>query len=209
MEATITAERPDTADARALIDELEAHLATLYPRESRHGYSVEKLIAQGVAFFLVRDNGTPVGCVGIQLFGTDYGELKRMYVRPQFRGLSTSPATAFIACKAEWTGFIRPLGSPVKAQSVACQFVASRPRRRCWATRKVIFLRRRMSPIWRTFEVGLVLRCRHTCVTRNVHRIDAIPQEIESRTSLSWCPLPPAKSKRRRRSRLPIGSRLS
>ncbi len=87
MEVTITTERPDTADARALIDELEAHLATLYPRESRHGYSVEKLIAQGVAFFLVRDNGTPVGCVGIQLFVTDYGELKRMYVRPQFRGL--------------------------------------------------------------------------------------------------------------------------
>ena len=87
MEATITTERPDTADARALIDELEAHLATLYPRESRHGYSVEKLLAQGVAFFLVRDNGTPVGCGGIQLFGTDYGELKRMYVRPQFRGL--------------------------------------------------------------------------------------------------------------------------
>ena len=87
MEATITTERPDTADARALIDELEAHLATLYPRESRHGYSVEKLLAQGVAFFLVRDNGTPVGCGGIQLFGTDYGELKRMYVRPQFRSL--------------------------------------------------------------------------------------------------------------------------
>ena len=87
MEVTITTERPDTADARALIDELEAHLATLYPRESRHGYSVEKLIAQGVAFFLVRDNGTPVGCGGIQLFRTDYGELKRMYVRPQFRGL--------------------------------------------------------------------------------------------------------------------------
>ena len=87
MEATITAERPDTADARALIDELEAHLATLYPRESRHGYSVEKLIAQGVAFFLVRDNGTPVGCGGIQLFGTDYGELKRMYIRLQFRSL--------------------------------------------------------------------------------------------------------------------------
>ena len=87
MEATITPERPDTADARALIDELEAQLATLYPRESRHGYSVEKLIAQGVAFFLVRDNGTPVGCGGVQLFGKDYGELKRMYVRPQFRGL--------------------------------------------------------------------------------------------------------------------------
>ncbi len=87
MSVTVTEERPGSADARALIEELEAHLSTLYPRESRHGYSVEKLIAQGVAFFLVRSNRAPVGCGGIQLFGTDYGELKRMYVRPQFRGL--------------------------------------------------------------------------------------------------------------------------
>jgi GNAT superfamily N-acetyltransferase len=87
MPAIITPERPDSADARALIAELEAQLAPLYPRESRHGYSVEKLIAEAVAFFLIRENGTPAGCGGLQLFGTDYGEVKRMYVRPQFRGL--------------------------------------------------------------------------------------------------------------------------
>lgn len=87
MPAVIIAERPDTPDAVALVDELETHLASLYPRESRHGYSVEKLIAQGVEFFVTRDNGTPVGCGGIQLFGNEYGELKRMYVRPPFRGL--------------------------------------------------------------------------------------------------------------------------
>ena len=87
MPAIITPERPDTADARALIAELEAQLAPLYPRESRHGYSVEKLIREEVSFFLIRDNGIPAGCGGLQLFGTDYGEVKRMYVRPQFRGL--------------------------------------------------------------------------------------------------------------------------
>ncbi len=86
MSATITAERPDTADAVALITDLEAHLEPLYPAKSRHGYSVEKLIAQGVAFFVLRDNGAPAGCGGIQFFGKEYGELKRMYVRPQFRG---------------------------------------------------------------------------------------------------------------------------
>jgi len=87
MPACITPERPDTADARALIAELEAHLESLYPRESRHGYSVEKLIADAVAFFLIRQDGAPAGCGGIQLFGAEYGEIKRMYVRPQFRGL--------------------------------------------------------------------------------------------------------------------------
>jgi GNAT superfamily N-acetyltransferase len=87
MAAIITPERPDSADAIALITELEAHLDPLYPAKSRHGYSVEKLLAQGVAFFVLRHNDTPAGCGGIQLFGTEYGEIKRMYVRPQFRGL--------------------------------------------------------------------------------------------------------------------------
>lgn len=87
MSAVITPERPDSADAVALIAELEAHLDPLYPAKSRHGYSVEKLLAQAVAFFVLRENGTPAGCGGIELFGTAYGELKRMYVRPRFRGL--------------------------------------------------------------------------------------------------------------------------
>jgi GNAT superfamily N-acetyltransferase len=86
MSIRITQVRPDTIDAMALIDELEAYLEPLYPPASRHGYSVEKLIAQRVALFLLRTDGFPVGCGGIQLFGSDYGELKRMYVRPQYRG---------------------------------------------------------------------------------------------------------------------------
>ena len=86
MSAIITPERPDTADAQALIAELEAQLDPLYPSESRHGYSVEKLLARHVAFFLIRVNGIPAGCGGIQLFGSEYGEIKRMFVRPQFRG---------------------------------------------------------------------------------------------------------------------------
>jgi GNAT superfamily N-acetyltransferase len=87
MSTVITPERPDTADALALIAELEAQLEPLYPRESRHGYSVEKLIAEAVAFFLIRSDGTPAGCGGVKLFGAEYGEVKRMYVRPQYRGL--------------------------------------------------------------------------------------------------------------------------
>jgi putative acetyltransferase len=82
----ISLERPDTDDAKAMIEELEAYLIPLSPPESRHGYSVEKLINEDVPFFIIRDNGTPVGCGGVKLFDTDYGEIKRMYVRPQYRG---------------------------------------------------------------------------------------------------------------------------
>jgi ribosomal protein S18 acetylase RimI-like enzyme len=45
------------------------------------------LVAEAVSFFLIRDSGAPAGCGGIKLFGAEYGEIKRMYVRPQFRGL--------------------------------------------------------------------------------------------------------------------------
>jgi GNAT superfamily N-acetyltransferase len=86
MPAIILAERPDTPDATKLIAELQTHLESFYPPESRHGFSVERLIADSVAFFLLRVDGEPAGCGGIKLFDRDYGELKRMYVRPQFRG---------------------------------------------------------------------------------------------------------------------------
>lgn len=87
MTTIILPERPDTPDARILIDELEAHLDPYYPKTSRHGYSVEKLLQQGVAFFVARQDGIPAGCGGIQFYGNEYAEIKRMFVRPQFRGL--------------------------------------------------------------------------------------------------------------------------
>ena len=86
MAVTIAAERPDTPDATALINELQTHLESFYPPESRHGFSVDKLIAQGVAFFVLRVDGRAAGCGGIMLVGKEYGEIKRMYVRPEFRG---------------------------------------------------------------------------------------------------------------------------
>ena len=87
MPPIVTNEQPDSEVAQQLIAELEAHLSTLYPLESRHGYSVAKLLSEGVAFFVIRHDGEPAGCGGVQLFGSEYGEVKRMYVRPAFRGL--------------------------------------------------------------------------------------------------------------------------
>lgn len=86
MPLHIQAEPPDSPIARALIAELDAVLEPLYPPKSRHGYSVEKLIQQEVAFFVAYLDGQPVGCGGVQIIGDEYAELKRMYVRPAFRG---------------------------------------------------------------------------------------------------------------------------
>ncbi len=88
----ICGEHPGTDTARALIAELYAYLDPLYPAESQHGYDVEKLVEQGVEFFVLYEDGAAAGCGGVQLFGEpsgdgdSYGEIKRMYVRPGFRG---------------------------------------------------------------------------------------------------------------------------
>jgi putative acetyltransferase len=87
MATTIEAERPDSDVSRLLIAELEEYLDSLYPKESQHGLSVEQLLRENVAFFVLRQDGAPAGCGGIKLFGTEYGEVKRMYIRPQYRGL--------------------------------------------------------------------------------------------------------------------------
>ncbi len=96
MSITINQERPDTKDAMALIEELDGILGELYAVESRHGYSVSKLVEQGVHFFVIRHDDQPAGCAGVQFFEANekppFGELKRMYVRPTFRGLGLAKA---------------------------------------------------------------------------------------------------------------------
>lgn len=86
MSVVIAEERPDSPDAVALIGELDDHLGALYAVQSRHGFSVEKLLRDGVKFFVARDGGRPAGCGGVLLVGREYAEVKRMYVRPAFRG---------------------------------------------------------------------------------------------------------------------------
>src|SRR3954466_13984808 len=95
----VSAERPDQTDASALILELESELAQHYAVESRHGYAVETFIARGVEFFVARIDGAAAGCGGIEFVGDDYGELKRMFVRPGFRrrGVSRAVLDALLA----------------------------------------------------------------------------------------------------------------
>ncbi|NJM07654.1 GNAT family N-acetyltransferase [Candidatus Gracilibacteria bacterium] len=84
---TITREDAGSADAATLVDELDALLIPMYPIESHHGYTVAQLIERGVAFFVLRVDGAAAACGGVQIYGDEYGEIKRMFVRPSYRGL--------------------------------------------------------------------------------------------------------------------------
>ena len=79
---------PDSADAVELIRELDEHLDQQpYTISSRHAFSVDKLLREGVVFFIARYGNQLVGCGGVKVFANDYAEVKRMFVRPAFRGL--------------------------------------------------------------------------------------------------------------------------
>lgn len=60
---TIVEARPDSVDAVQLITELDAYLAGHpYPQESRHAFSIDKLVRESVAFFVMRQGDIPMGC---------------------------------------------------------------------------------------------------------------------------------------------------
>ena len=87
MQITIVKEQPDSPDALRLLSELdEALWLHPYPPQSRHAFTVEKLLREGVAFFVACIDAEPAACGGLKIFGTDYGEVKRMYVHPVYRG---------------------------------------------------------------------------------------------------------------------------
>lgn len=82
----IAFETPDQPDVRALIDELDAYLYSLYPAENVYALDIASLLHPSVLFAVVRDGaGASVGCAAI-VVTPEYGELKRMYVRPPARG---------------------------------------------------------------------------------------------------------------------------
>jgi putative acetyltransferase len=82
----IAIENPDQPDVIQLIDDLDAYQKPLYPPESHYGIDIAALSAANVLFAVARDEqGTAVGCAAI-VMEPSFGELKRMYVRPENRG---------------------------------------------------------------------------------------------------------------------------
>jgi putative acetyltransferase len=84
--ARIARERPDQPDVIGLIDELDAYQRPLYPPESFHGIDLRALGQPNVVFAVARDaQGQAIGC-GAVVLEREFGEIKRVFVRPPHRG---------------------------------------------------------------------------------------------------------------------------
>ncbi|EGJ11170.1 MULTISPECIES: GNAT family N-acetyltransferase [Rubrivivax] len=90
---TIRPERPDQPEVAALLEQLDAYLASLYPPEANHILDVQALLAPDVYFQVARRAGRLVGIGAFRRMpgetataGEPYGEIKRMFVPPAERG---------------------------------------------------------------------------------------------------------------------------
>ena len=84
--AQISLESPNESGVISLIEQLDAYQKPLYSAESYHGIDIRALSADNVLFAVARSTeGQAVACgaIVIQLL---YGEVKRMFTIPSFRG---------------------------------------------------------------------------------------------------------------------------
>ncbi len=86
----IRREDPRAPDVTKLIRDLDEIFHRLYPAESNHLIDIETLASPDVHFFVARSNGEALGCGALWHRAPAYGEVKRVYVRPEARGLKLS-----------------------------------------------------------------------------------------------------------------------
>jgi len=82
----VTFETADQPAVHALLGELDAYLYALYPADCVYALDIASLCRPDVLFAVARDAaGAAIGC-GAIVVKPAYGEIKRVYVRPQARG---------------------------------------------------------------------------------------------------------------------------
>lgn len=109
MSFTIATETPLSDDVRALVKQLNEFTFELTPAEFRHHMTVEQMAQPDTTLFVARDaSGVPLGMGALRRHANGVGEVKRMFVTPEARGLGVGGAIlARIEDLARQEGVIR------------------------------------------------------------------------------------------------------
>jgi putative acetyltransferase len=85
---TIAVETPLSDDVRALVAALNAWALEQTPREFTHHMTVEQMAEPDTTVFIARnDAGAAIGMGALKRHGDGLGEVKRMFTRPEARGV--------------------------------------------------------------------------------------------------------------------------
>lgn len=85
-DVTIAEETPDQPEVRAFLAAADAYAESLYPPASNHLLDIGQLRQPAIRFLVARRDGRAVGCGAVRI-ADGYGEVKRMWVAPEARGL--------------------------------------------------------------------------------------------------------------------------
>jgi putative acetyltransferase len=118
----ITIETPDQPEVLELIAELDAYQLSLYPPESVYALDLASLKQPNVLFAVARSPSQAVAGCGAIVVTPEYGELKRMYVRPDARGQGVAKkllGTLESAAKAQGCTLLTLETGPYQHQAIA------------------------------------------------------------------------------------------
>lgn len=80
---------PNSPDALALLAAGQEAMQSLFPKKQKTGSSIAPLAGDRVTLAVSYQNRVPVGCCAVSI-ETDYSELKRLFVKPEARGLGAA-----------------------------------------------------------------------------------------------------------------------
>lgn len=86
MRLTLTIERPDQAEAVALLDLSDRYMEALYPPEGNFAVDLAALMKPDITFVIARLDGKAVGCGAAKWLNDGSAELKRIFVSEDARG---------------------------------------------------------------------------------------------------------------------------
>jgi putative acetyltransferase len=92
MPTRLATESPELAEIRALLQQGEDYMASLYASASNHMLDVSALLQPAVTFLVARRDGVAVGCGALVGQADGTCEIKRMFVSPAARGQSVARA---------------------------------------------------------------------------------------------------------------------
>src|SRR5262245_9847152 len=82
----IRSARPDSDEARHLIQQLDEDLHQRYHAVEIHGLRPQDITDPHLTFLVASIDGHAAGCGAVRPLEPGVGEVKRMFVRPEFRG---------------------------------------------------------------------------------------------------------------------------